>query len=101
MSFTINLETEDGKIINSIDDNDLLKKYIPEINNKEFYCLKYLDVYGDTVFNKLQMDDLNIELKRIQEKNKSDEIGLLIEKLFELIEKCKNEVHLYLKFYGD
>jgi len=101
MSFTINLESEDGAILDSIEDFNLLKNYIPDISNKNFYCLKYVDIYGDTVFNKLQMNDLIKELKIIQENNKSNEINLFLEKLLDLANKCKNKVHLYLKFYGD
>jgi len=42
MSFTINLESEDGAILDSIEDFNLLKNYIPDISNKNFYCLKYV-----------------------------------------------------------
>jgi hypothetical protein len=101
MSLTINLETEDGKILTSICDNNLLQESIPTIEDEKFYCLKYIDLYGDTVFNRLQMDDLIKELLIVKAESKSTDLSDFIGVLVDLAKKCKNDVHLYLKFYGD
>ena len=101
MPLTINLETEDGRVLESICDNNLLQDSIPTIENKKFYCLKYIDLYGDTVFNRLQMDDLIKELLIVKEESRSIELSDFITLLVDLAKKCKNDVHLYLKFYGD
>lgn len=101
MSFTINLEQEDGKIIESIDDGGLLAKCLLDIKNSNFCCIKYIDSYGDTVFNRLQMDDLIKDISIIKDNVKTKEFDELAEKIIGFAEKCKNEVHLYLKFYGD
>jgi hypothetical protein len=100
MSFTINLESEDGNVIDSIDDKDILQRYLPDINDKRFYCIKFIDIYGDTTFNRLQADLFIYELKMIQHNNET-EIKMLIEQLIDMATKCKNDVHLYVKFYGD
>ena len=62
-----------------------------------FKLLKYLDPYGDTIFNQLQMDDL---IQDIQYLVKTEQNSLLNEVLL-LAERCKSEPHTYLSFYGD
>lgn len=101
MLFTISLETEDNEIVEKIIDKGLLQSYIPSVTNKDFYCLKYLDPYGDTVFNRLQMEDLICELSIINKQSDSEKFSTLINSIIKLAEKCKSDVHLYLKFCGD
>ena len=62
-----------------------------------FRLLQYLDPFGDTTFNYLQMDDLINDLYLLKE----DEEYMIINELIILSEKCKNERHTYLVFYGD
>ncbi len=103
MSFTIRLETEDGEILESIEDdieNGFFNNYLAN-DIYEFSCLKYLDIYGITVFNNLQMDDLKKDLEKIFIFNQREEGVLFCKAILKLIDRCKNEVHTYLKFYGD
>ena len=102
MSFlTINLEDESGGLIKSIQDNGLLSKYIPEANDENYCCVKYINRWGNTIFNELQMDDLMKELVSITSKSEDKEIQMLIVQIHNLVEIAKQDVHLYLKFIGD
>ncbi len=60
--------------------------------------LQYLDPYGDTVFNHLQMTDLINDLHALKDMDKGHE---LIDPIIELAEKCRYGTLLYLVFYGD
>jgi ABC-type iron transport system FetAB ATPase subunit len=101
MGLTIVLEGENGNEIESIDDNDLLQSIIPDYNDKGSYCLRFVDLYGDTTFNNLQIPELISELEQKLRDTKSNTTKDLIENILRLSHKCQNEVHLYLKFYGD
>ena len=70
---------------------------ITDKNKYKFKLLQYLDPYGDTVFNYLQMDDLISDLLLL----KKNQTNLLIDELLILSEKCKIERHTYLFFYGN
>jgi hypothetical protein len=66
-------------------------------NLEGFKLLRYLDPYGDTIFNRLQMDDLIQDLrqlKRLETNSRIDDVLLLAE-------RCKEDIHTYLYFYGD
>ena len=101
MGLTINLEGEKGNVYETIHDNEILSEILPDYNDKSSYCLRFVDLYGDTTFNNLQMNELIHELEAIRETADSNEKRELIEQLLRLSSKCKEQVHLYLKFYGD
>jgi hypothetical protein len=100
MSFEITLETENNEILEKIyEDGRLL--HFPGPNDKTFYCIKYIDDYGNTVFNRLQMDDFITEMRILQDNSENPKTKDLIEDILKLAYKCKHEVHTYIKFYGD
>ena len=93
MSYTIILEDENKVQLSSLKD----EFNIGLLNKMDFKLLCYIDPFGDTIFNRLQMDDLinDLQILRILEPNPIlDEIQLLAE-------RCKKEYHLYIAFYGD
>ena len=58
MSWTITLEDEERNTLELLSENldTTLLKHAK--NSVPFLLLKYLDIYGDIVFNRLQMNDL-------------------------------------------
>jgi hypothetical protein len=62
-----------------------------------FRLLCYLDPYGDTTFNRLQAVDLLRDLARLL----TLEPNPLGEELIALVKRSREEVHLYVCFYGD
>lgn len=103
MSFTILLQDERNEKINNIEieDDNLLKQWIPDIEDSSFYCLKYLDLYGDAVFNRLQMRDLIKEMHFISNKVQTEEFKQLCYKIVKLAKYCMNTPHTYMRFCGD
>jgi len=94
MAWTVILEDEKKNPVASLSEEFIVKS-IDRLN--EFEVLRYLDLYGDTTFNRLQMDDLLRDLNRL----KNIEDNPLINEIISLGEKCLMEVHTYLVFYGD
>lgn len=94
MAWTVILETEKKKAIAT-----LPCEFYSSLSKSpdEFRLLRYLDPYGDTVFNRLQMDDLIDDLQQL----KKMETNPLIDEMLLLAERCKQEAHTYLSFYGD
>ena len=101
MGITIILEDEKGDALETLLDNAVVSKILPDMNNKNSYCLRFVDLYGDTTFNNLQMTELIIELGIILKNADTKEKVEIVNDLLRLAKKCKEESHLYLKFYGD
>ncbi|MBA3285160.1 MAG: hypothetical protein H0U27_08900 [Nitrosopumilus sp.] len=94
MAWTIILEDENKNLVSS-----LSVEFTTHFRNdlSRFKLLCYLDAYGDTIFNRFQMDDLIEDLQNL----KQIETNNLINEIQLLAERCKNEAHTYLVFYGD
>lgn len=101
MEKTIILEDENGNLIEKISDFGILKKLLPDINDRNSYCLRYIDPYGDTVFNTLQMNDLINELKQLIIIVDTNEERNLLKDIIRMSKLCEENVHYYVKFYGD
>jgi hypothetical protein len=77
-----------------------LHKCLP-IEDTSFPLLQYVDPYGDTIFNPRQMPQLLSELELTMSRCSGEEPKLLLTKVRELAEKCRDARHLYLRFVGD
>ena len=103
MAVDVLLQTENGLHLDSASypkDAEENRLY-PEFRDKAFPLLGYIDLYGDTVFNSLQMEPFLEEWRRLCLKaNTLGEVKFVV-KVEELALRCQNEVHLYIKFWGD
>jgi hypothetical protein len=105
MALTIALEDERGEKRESIHDYDgallnLVYK-TTEDNPRCFRLVEFIDPYGDTVFNRLQMPQLNSELEQLLKVTTHPERQGLLLKIQGLVQQCQEGVHLYIKMYGD
>lgn len=102
MGLTIALEDERGTRIDGVDDpTNSLHRLLPSADDLNSPALRYVDWYGDTVFNRRQMDDVLNECRLLLKKAQDGSERELIDRIIALAEKCRDEPHLYLKFYGD
>lgn len=63
--------------------------------------LKYLDPYGNLQLNRLQMDDLERDLNTARAKGLGSSDLVVAGEIIALANRCKNEPHTYLTFYGN
>ena len=63
-------------------------------------CLRFIDPYGDTIFNQLQIPVLVSELVELQTTVSEQELKSHIE-LVLLFLRASEEVHVYVCFVGD
>jgi hypothetical protein len=98
MSWRVAKEDENGNELGKISSEFKLTN-INILFTGHFRLLKYLDPYGDTIFNTLMMDDLIADLLELKTKLLVD--NNQIEELIDLAKDCKRNPHTYLIFYGD
>ena len=102
MPLICKLETEQGEVLGEINDRDnLLHRLLPDPDDETFHCLRFIDWYGDTVFNRPQAERVLVELDLLQLRANTVGEKELLERIEHLARQCWNGVHLYLKFYGD
>ena len=101
MGLCIVLRTESGEQIDFVaDEKNLLDKLLGNPDPAAFPMLASIDRYGNTIFNRIQMDRFLAEWKSLRNTNTPEEEALL-QAVLEMAEKSKRGVHLYLVFVGD
>ena len=66
-----------------------------------FTCLRFVDPYGNTVFNHYQMAPLLEDLRLLRQLEDVMQDETAIQQVEALAEQCQAGVHLYLKLIGD
>jgi hypothetical protein len=99
LGIDVNLQDERGGVIEAIyDPRNLLNNLLPREDRS---LLSGIDPYGNTTFNRLQIDQFLLEWKEIKKKQLTAEQAEHLQKIEDLALRSKNDVHLYLKFIGD
>jgi len=80
---------------------DLPSSMLPHPSDTRFICLRFVDPYGDAIFNRLQIPIVVEELNLLKGTLQDQEEATLLERVKILAERCRNEPHLYLRFIGD
>jgi len=102
VGLTIRLTTESGKQLGEVlDPQNLLHHLLPASDDRSFPLLRFVDRYGDTVFNYLQAEALVDELTRLHESQQGIQGHTLLVDLRHLASECSREAHRYLRFVGD
>jgi hypothetical protein len=100
VGITVKLETEQGRVVEALDDYPFGHLLADNVD-RSFVCWRFIDPYGDTVFNNLQMADFLAEPERVRTRARGPADQRLLDALRDLGRRCQVGVHLYLRFYGD
>ena len=64
-------------------------------------CLTFIDPYGDTTFNQLQLPVLLQEIALVRDRLPEGELRSRADNLLLFLRLALNETHTYIKFIGD
>lgn len=102
MGICIALQTEIGETVELIpDDKQLLHKLLPLPDDEPDSMLGWIDWYGNTLFNHLQMKRFLAEWDELAQRAKTVEEKVLLSRIRELAVRCREERTLNLRFIGD
>lgn len=101
MALTIALEDALGRTIKEVHDTHNVLLRLEREDAGDFICLRYIDPWGDTVFNTLQMKPFLAELECIMTPTHQEWELAVLRDIQRLARKCDTEIGLYLKCYGD
>ncbi len=102
MGIDVRTEDERGRVIKELPDpQSLLPRLLRQLNGKESACVRFIDPYGDTYFNQLQMPVLLQELRAVVDACSDQDAKVHGEAVIALVESANNKVHTYVRFTGD
>jgi len=97
----VTLQTIHGKDLGLVSNTyGVLDRVLP-IGDPRFPMMRYIDPYGNTIFNGQQMYPLLEELDRLAEEVSSEEGKGLLAQIRELAIHCRDHPHKFLRFIGD
>ncbi len=97
---SVTVEDENGKIEFQIATTSSNVDFIIN-HSSENDLLKYIDIYGDTIFNRFQCMKVKKELIALLAKVPGEDITKDINNIIFCCEMVVREPHLYLKFNGN
>jgi hypothetical protein len=101
MGIDVRLENAAGDALATLlDFEDSLATLILEVEPRRSAALRFVDAYGNTVFNRLQIPFLIRELERARERQSDPVVLRFADDLLALARRGRDEVDTYLKFYG-
>jgi hypothetical protein len=89
------LRTEDHRNLEIPPDTHAIAHALRDADRSNTCMLKYLDKWGDTIFNRHQCAQLKRELADFTD------LGVDLTSLHDAIDRCIDGNHLYLWFIGD
>lgn len=103
MGLTIHLQTEQGEREGPFieDPKGLLTRLLPSLKEHSYHYLPYINPYGDTIFNTLQMEPFLAEWRRLNETSSDADLKALLKQVEALAVSCFDSDDLYLRFVGD
>lgn len=102
MGLDVVLQDERGCRVDSVDDDTgEFAALLPAPGDASYVCIRFINPYGDTVFNTLQAPVLRDEIERIRVRASGGGIVLFLDKVLELVKRCEGSAHLYVRFCGD
>jgi hypothetical protein len=102
MGVNVQWESERGERQDELlDPQNRVAELLPDWRDEASTCLRFVDLYGNTVFNRLQVPVLIAELQAAVAKAADPNVVAHGQAILELAKMCEAEVHTYLRFIGD
>lgn len=100
--YRIKVITEESKVLRQVAESaHLIDSILPSRDDESFVCLRFIDPYGDTIFNPLQIKTFLAEWDRISKKVTEPQKRQFLEEVRRMAEMVGAGTHIYLKFEGD
>jgi hypothetical protein len=103
MPLKLKLETERGERVEEVffGPGHWLEDLLPGDSDIAYQCWRFIDRYGHTVFNRLQMRQFLAELPQVRQQHEHPQHQAILDEVERLALRCQATYHHYLKFYGD
>jgi hypothetical protein len=94
---TVEIREDDGTVLERFHDTGEIATLVAEVaDDQSFCCLRFVDPYGNTIFNSNQAGELAIEITRL-----ADPEDVTLASVVEMADRVAGEVNQYLWLLGD
>jgi hypothetical protein len=101
MGIDICVETESGEVQDEVlDVGNLTEKLLPDREDLTSPCLRFVDPFGDTLFNQLQIPLVVKELEGRLRGLGKPEVKAHCEAILKVLRAATGEEHTYVRFSG-
>jgi hypothetical protein len=102
MGIDVRVETESGEVQDEVlDDVNLTEKLLPEREDASSPCLRFVDPFGDTLFNQIQIPLVVAELEKRLRALVKPEVKAHCEAILKVVRAAVGEERTYLRFSGE
>lgn len=102
MTWPVIWQDEARAELGRLDDPGFLSELLPSGEGlPTTTCLRFIDPYGHTVFNQLQLDQLLSELESLRPGITDLRVRRGLDQLLAFLRACADQVHTYIKIVGD
>lgn len=101
MALRIILQTINGKKIEDVVDWEYTLADLWPFGDQSYPLLQYLDPYGNTFFNGIQMPEVQKELDLLITRTVTEAQNDILRRIYGLTERCHKQPHTFLRFRGD
>lgn len=102
MGINVELRDERGTVLAQVGDPDMvLSRAVTSGALSNTRLLRYLQPWGDAIFNEAQRPDLSTDIRALVGENPGSPLGKLLTQVEPLLETMVQEPHVYLWFVGD
>ena len=98
MPWNVKLENEEGK---TLDEIMKVWGFVPSADALDYPLLRFIDPYGDTIFNRPQMVPFLEEWGRLEQLAQQNSQRAQWDAIKRMAVRCHSEPHTYLRFVGD
>ena len=98
---TVELRTAGGEVLQQVFDEGAIARIRPPLDDSSSACLRFIDPYGDTVFNPFQAAVLSEELSAAIELGGAADDHERLTRVIEIANRCAEGIHVHLLFIGD
>ena len=102
MGIDVRVESESGEVQDEVlDDNNLTEKLLPDREDGTSPCLRFVDPFGDTLFNQIQIPLVVKELEARLRASTKIEVKSHCEAILKVVSATVGEEHTYVRFSGE
>lgn len=90
MGIDLRWEDENGNPLAELaDPGALVERFLPHLESKDFPCLRFVDPYGDTVFDQLQIPQVVTESEKLLEQPPEPEVERRLRAALEFVGRAR------------
>jgi hypothetical protein len=102
MGIDLRVESESGEVQDEVlDDANLTEKLLPDRDDLTSPCLRFVDPFGDTLFNQLQIPFVVKELEKKLRTPTKAEVKAHCEAILKALKAASGEDRTYVRFSGE